>query len=74
VSRGWADLSLADSKPDCLAIGEVNVQALFKRVAAVVHRTLRPDLLARAQAVAAAVRNDGAHVAAKQVMAAEEPS
>ena len=37
VSRGWADLSLTDAAPDCLAIGEVNQQALFKRVAAVVH-------------------------------------
>jgi vancomycin aglycone glucosyltransferase len=37
VSRGWADLSLVDDEPDCLAIGEVNLQALFKRVAAVVH-------------------------------------
>jgi hypothetical protein len=31
------DLSLVDNEPDCLAIGEVNHQALFKRVAAVVH-------------------------------------
>ena len=37
VSRGWADLSLIDDQPDCLAIGEVNQQALFPRVAAVVH-------------------------------------
>ena len=37
VLRGWADLSLIDDAPDCLAIGEVNQQALFKRVAAVVH-------------------------------------
>ena len=37
VSRGWADLSLVDNEPDCLAIGEVNLQALFRRVAAVVH-------------------------------------
>jgi vancomycin aglycone glucosyltransferase len=37
VSRGWADLSLADNEPACLVIGEVNQQALFKRVAAVVH-------------------------------------
>jgi vancomycin aglycone glucosyltransferase len=37
LSRGWADLSLVDNGPDCLAIGEVNQQALFKRVAAVVH-------------------------------------
>jgi vancomycin aglycone glucosyltransferase len=37
VSRGWADLSLPDDQPDCLAVGEVNQQALFGRVAAVVH-------------------------------------
>jgi vancomycin aglycone glucosyltransferase len=37
LSRGWAELSLGDSEPDCLAVGEVNLQALFKRVAAVVH-------------------------------------
>ena len=37
VFRGWADLSLVDNEPDCLGIGEVNLQALFKRVAAVVH-------------------------------------
>jgi vancomycin aglycone glucosyltransferase len=38
VSRGWADVSLpVDDEPDCLVIGEVNQQALFKRVAAVVH-------------------------------------
>jgi vancomycin aglycone glucosyltransferase len=35
--RGWAGLSTVDSEPDCLSIGEVNQQALFKRVAAVVH-------------------------------------
>jgi vancomycin aglycone glucosyltransferase len=37
VSRGWADLALVDEGADCLAIGEVNQQALFGRVAAVVH-------------------------------------
>ncbi|GAA1222594.1 glycosyltransferase [Kitasatospora nipponensis] len=37
VSRGWAELSLVDGEPDCLSIGEVNQQALFPRVAAVVH-------------------------------------
>ena len=37
VSRGWADLSLVDDAADCLAIGDVNHQSLFKRVAAVVH-------------------------------------
>jgi vancomycin aglycone glucosyltransferase len=37
VSGGWADLSLVDEERDCLAIGEVNQQALFTRVAAAVH-------------------------------------
>jgi vancomycin aglycone glucosyltransferase len=37
VARGWANLSPADDGPDCLAIGEVNQQALFRRVAAAVH-------------------------------------
>ena len=36
VSRGWADLDI-DGQADCLAIDEVNQQALFPRVAAVVH-------------------------------------
>lgn len=35
--RGWAELSLVDNESDCIAIGEVNHQALFKRVAAIVH-------------------------------------
>jgi len=35
--KGWADLSLVDKEPDCSAIGEVNHQLLFKRVAAIVH-------------------------------------
>ena len=37
VSRGWAELSLVDEGNDCLSVGDVNHQALFKRVAAVVH-------------------------------------
>jgi vancomycin aglycone glucosyltransferase len=37
VLRGWAGLELVDDAPDCIAIGEVNQQALFARVAAVVH-------------------------------------
>ena len=37
VSRGWADLALVDDQDDCFAVGEVNHQALFRRVAAVVH-------------------------------------
>ncbi|MEV7424683.1 glycosyltransferase [Streptomyces sp. NPDC091212] len=37
VSRGWADLDLADDRDDCFAVGEVSHQSLFGRVAAVVH-------------------------------------
>ena len=37
LSAGWAGLALVDDEPDCLSIGEVNQQALFRRVAAVVH-------------------------------------
>lgn len=36
LSRGWAELSPIDDAPDCLSIGEANLQAVFKRVAAVV--------------------------------------
>jgi vancomycin aglycone glucosyltransferase len=35
--RGWAELALIDTQDDCFLIGEVNQQALFPRVAAVVH-------------------------------------
>jgi vancomycin aglycone glucosyltransferase len=34
---GWAELSLIDDASDCLVIGEANLQAIFTRVAAVVH-------------------------------------
>ena len=37
ILRGWANLTIMDNEPDCIAIGEVNHQALFKRVAAIVH-------------------------------------
>jgi vancomycin aglycone glucosyltransferase len=37
ISRGWADLAMIDGREDCLAVGEINQQALFGRVAAVVH-------------------------------------
>jgi vancomycin aglycone glucosyltransferase len=37
LSRGWAELALVDDRDDCLAIGEVNQQALFPKVAAVIH-------------------------------------
>lgn len=125
--RGWADLSLVDNEPDCIAIGEVNHRALFKRVAAVVHhggagtthaatragaaqvvipqhydqyywarrvqelgigtthisgipstdsltgalkQTLQPNVTAHAHTVAAAMRDDGALIAAQRLLAA----
>ncbi|MFE5481350.1 glycosyltransferase [Streptomyces sp. NPDC056527] len=37
VSHGYAGLDVIDDKDDCLAVGETNHQALFARVAAVVH-------------------------------------
>jgi vancomycin aglycone glucosyltransferase len=126
VLRGWAELAPIDDGPDCLSIGEVNQQTLFKRVAAVVHhggagtttaaaragapqvvipqhydqpywaqrvqqlgvgtahatatpsaesltaaleRTLQPNVAARARAVAAETRGDGARIAARALLA-----
>ncbi|MEE6176346.1 glycosyltransferase [Mycobacterium sp. 050134] len=37
VAHGWAGLGPIDDRGDCFAVGEVNQQALFARVAAVVH-------------------------------------
>jgi vancomycin aglycone glucosyltransferase len=37
IARGWADLDLIDDTGDCFVLGEVNQQALFGRVAAVMH-------------------------------------
>jgi vancomycin aglycone glucosyltransferase len=37
VGSGWADLAAIDDEDDCFVVGEVNHQALFRRVAAVVH-------------------------------------
>lgn len=37
VGRGWADLAPIDDRDDTFAVGEINQQALFPRVAAVVH-------------------------------------
>ncbi|WP_217577879.1 glycosyltransferase [Mesorhizobium sp. GbtcB19] len=37
VAQGWAELSRIDDGDDCFVIGEVNQQALFGRVAAVIH-------------------------------------
>ena len=35
--QGWAQAGPVDDQPDCFVVGEVNQQALFRRVAAVVH-------------------------------------
>ncbi|WP_063018295.1 glycosyltransferase [Nocardia niwae] len=37
LARGWAGLTAIDDAEDCFVLGEVNQQALFRRVAAVVH-------------------------------------
>ncbi|MEV0264907.1 glycosyltransferase [Streptomyces sp. NPDC050617] len=37
LASGWADLAPVDAAADCLAVGEVNQQALFPRVAAALH-------------------------------------
>jgi vancomycin aglycone glucosyltransferase len=50
VSSGWAGLTLPDNEPDCLSIGEENLQALFRRVAAVVHHGGAGTTTAAAQA------------------------
>ncbi|EMD26817.1 Glycosyl transferase, family 28 [Amycolatopsis azurea DSM 43854] len=125
LARGWAGLASIDDADDCFVVGEVNQQALFRRVAAVVHHggagttttasragapqvvvpriadqpywasrvaelgigvahqdpaptveslsaalttALSPETAARAKAVAAAIRTDGAAVAAKLLL------
>ena len=127
LGRGWADLALTDDRDDFLIVGDVNHQALFPRVAAVVHHggagttttaalagapqvvvpqivdqphwarrvaelgigaahdgpvptseslasalgtALAPETRARATAVAAQVRTDGATVAARRLLEA----
>ncbi|TPI19690.1 glycosyltransferase [Mesorhizobium sp. B4-1-1] len=37
IAHGWAELGPVDDRDDCFAAGEVNQQALFGRVAAVIH-------------------------------------
>jgi vancomycin aglycone glucosyltransferase len=37
LARGWAGLTAIDDAADCFVVGEVNQQALFPRVAAIVH-------------------------------------
>ncbi|CDX19945.1 Glycosyl transferase, UDP-glucuronosyltransferase [Mesorhizobium sp. ORS 3324] len=37
IAHGWAELGLIDDRDDCFAVGDVNQQALFGRVAAAMH-------------------------------------
>ncbi|TPK97373.1 MULTISPECIES: glycosyltransferase [unclassified Mesorhizobium] len=37
IAHGWAEFGPVDDRDDCFAVGEVNQQALFGRVAAVIH-------------------------------------
>lgn len=50
ISRGWAELALVDDCEDCFIVGEVNQQALFPRVAAVIHHGGAGTTTAAAQA------------------------
>lgn len=55
LSHGWADFEPLGDAPDCLMIGDVNQQALFPRVAAVVHHGGAGTTTAAARAGAAQV-------------------
>ncbi|WFP61796.1 glycosyltransferase [Mesorhizobium sp. WSM4904] len=37
IAHGWAELGPIDERDDCFAVGDVNQQALFGRLAAVIH-------------------------------------
>ncbi|MDB5440457.1 MAG: glycosyl transferase [Caulobacteraceae bacterium] len=37
IARGWADLAPMDGADDCFPVGDINQQALFPRMAAVIH-------------------------------------
>jgi len=37
VARGWTELASVDNRNDCFTVDEINQQALFGRVAAVIH-------------------------------------
>jgi vancomycin aglycone glucosyltransferase len=50
LSRGWAELALVDDHEDCFIVDEVNQQALFPRVAAVVHHGGAGTTMAAARA------------------------
>jgi vancomycin aglycone glucosyltransferase len=64
VAQGWANLALIDDRDDCFDVGEVNQQAVFTRVAAVVHH-------GGAGTTTAAARAGAPHVMVPQV--ADQP-
>lgn len=37
ISRGWGGLDISEHGSDCITVGEINQQALFPRLAAIVH-------------------------------------
>ncbi|TPJ67808.1 glycosyltransferase [Mesorhizobium sp. B2-7-1] len=55
IAQGWAGLGPIDDRDDCFAVGEVNQQALFGRVAAVIHHGGAGTTVAAARAGAAQV-------------------
>lgn len=50
LAQGWAGLAPADDGDDCFAVGEINQQALFGRVAAVIHHGGAGTTIAAARA------------------------
>ncbi|RUU68867.1 glycosyltransferase [Mesorhizobium sp. M2C.T.Ca.TU.009.01.2.1] len=50
LAQGWAELALIDDGDDCFAVGEINQQALFGRVAAVIHHGGAGTTIAAARA------------------------
>ncbi|CDX22220.1 Glycosyl transferase, UDP-glucuronosyltransferase [Mesorhizobium plurifarium] len=50
LAQGWAELAPVDDGDDCFAVGEVNQQALFGRVAAVIHHGGAGTTIASARA------------------------
>jgi len=55
IAHGWAGLGRIDNGGDCFAVGEVNQQALFGRVAAVIHHGGAGTTVAAARAGASQV-------------------
>ena len=50
IARGWAELVPIDDWDDCFAVGEVNQQALFRRVAVAMHHGGAGTTIAAARA------------------------